>query len=283
MNNLKASFKSWRRSVTLGGSLLTILTWVIVVIVVFPILFMVLTALKTETDAAAFPPKIFAPVTFENFESVFNRGFAPFLINSVIASVGSTILVMALAIPAAYALTIRPILRWRDALFFLISTRFMPFAAVVIPLYLLLSTLDILDNVSVLMILYIGMNLPIAVWMMRSFLEEVPMEILEAARLDGANVRKEIIRVVMPIVAPGTAAAALIVFIFAWNEYFLAFNLTANTARTLPPFLGGFVDARGQFLATLSAAATLSITPVVIAGWLAQKRLVRGLSMGALK
>ena len=283
MNKLKESFKSWRRSVTLGGSLLTILTWVIVVIVVFPILFMVLTAFKTETDAAAFPPKIFAPVTFENFESVFNRGFAPFLINSIIASVGSTILVMALAIPAAYALTIRPILRWRDALFFLISTRFMPFAAVVIPLYLLLSTLDILDNVGVLMILYIGMNLPIAVWMMRSFLEEVPMEILEAARLDGANVRKEIIRVVMPIVAPGTAAAALIVFIFAWNEYFLAFNLTANTARTLPPFLGGFVDARGQFLATLSAAATLSITPVVIAGWLAQKRLVRGLSMGALK
>lgn len=283
MNKLKASFKSWRRSVTLGGSLLTILTWVIVVIVVFPILFMVLTAFKTETDAAAFPPKIFAPVTFENFESVFDRGFGPFLINSIIASVGSTILVMALAIPAAYALTIRPILRWRDALFFLISTRFMPFAAVVIPLYLLLSTLDILDNVGVLMILYIGMNLPIAVWMMRSFLEEVPMEILEAARLDGANVRKEIIRVVMPIVAPGTAAAALIVFIFAWNEYFLAFNLTANTARTLPPFLGGFVDARGQFLATLSAAATLSITPVVIAGWLAQKRLVRGLSMGALK
>jgi sorbitol/mannitol transport system permease protein len=283
MNKLQASFKSWRRSVTLGGSLLTILTWVIVVIVVFPILFMVLTAFKTETDAAAFPPKIFAPVTFENFESVFDRGFGPFLINSIIASVGSTILVMALAIPAAYALTIRPILRWRDALFFLISTRFMPFAAVVIPLYLLLSTLDILDNVGVLMILYIGMNLPIAVWMMRSFLEEVPMEILEAARLDGANVRKEIIRVVMPIVAPGTAAAALIVFIFAWNEYFLAFNLTANTARTLPPFLGGFVDARGQFLATLSAAATLSITPVVIAGWLAQKRLVRGLSMGALK
>ena len=281
--NIKKRFKAWRKNVTLGGSLLTLFTWVLVVVVVFPVLFMVLTSLKTETDAAAFPPKIFAPVTFENFESAFDRGFGPFLINSIIASVGSTILVMALAIPAAYALTIRPILRWRDALFFLISTRFMPFAAVVIPLYLLLSTLGVLDNIGVLMILYIGMNLPIAVWMMRSFLEEVPREIIEAAQLDGANVRKEIIQVVMPIVAPGAAAAALIVFIFAWNEYFLAFNLTANSARTLPPFLGGFVDARGQFLATLSAAATLSITPVVIAGWIAQKRLVRGLSMGALK
>jgi sorbitol/mannitol transport system permease protein len=204
-------------------------------------------------------------------------------VNSVIASVGSTILVMILAIPAAYALTIRPIFKWRDALFFLISTRFMPFAAVIIPLYLLVARLGLLDNIWVIMVLYIGMNLPIAIWMMRSFLEEVPREIIEAAQLDGAGIFKEITRVVMPIVAPGAAAAALIVFIFAWNEYFLVFNLTADSARTLPPFLGSFIDARGQFLATLSAAATLAVSPVVIAGWVAQKRLVRGLSMGALK
>lgn len=272
-----------KRRFSVGGSLLTLLTWVIVFVVIFPVVFMLLTAFKTETDAAAFPPKILAPITFENFEKVFDRGFGPFLVNSLIASIGSTVLVMLLAIPAAYALTIRPILRWRDALFFLISTRFMPFAAVVIPLYLLLSTFLLLDNIWVIMVLYVGMNLPIAVWMMRSFLEEVPREIIEAAQLDGAGVGKEIIRVVMPIVGPGTAAAALIVFIFAWNEYFLVFNLTANSARTLPPFLGSFVDARGQFLAALSAAATLAVTPVVIAGWAAQKRLVRGLSMGALK
>lgn len=272
-----------KRKRPFGQKLLTILTWLIVFVVVFPVLFMVLTAFKSETAAASFPPQIFAPITFENFDKVFDRGFGQFLVNSLIASVGSTILVMLLAVPAAYALTIRPILRWRDALFFLISTRFMPFAAVVIPLYLLLSTLLLLDNIWVIMVLYIGMNLPIAVWMMRSFLEEVPREIIEAAQLDGAGLGKEIIRVVLPIVAPGTAAAALIVFIFAWNEYFLVFNLTAHSGRTLPPFLGGFVDGRGQFLAALSAAATLSVTPVVIAGWVAQKRLVRGLSMGALK
>lgn len=272
-----------RRKLTPGGILLTTLTWVLVFIVVFPLLFMISTAFKTEAAAASFPPQWISPITFENFEKAFDRGFSQFFRNSVISAVGSTILVMMLAIPAAYALTIRPILRWRDALFFLISTRFMPFPAVVIPLYLLISSLSLLDNIWIIMILYIGMNLPIAVWMMRSFLEEVPREIIEAAQLDGAGVFKEITRVVMPIVAPGTAAAALIIFIFAWNEYFLVFNLTANSARTLPPFLGSFVDGRGQFLASLSAAATLAVAPVVIAGWVAQKRLVRGLSMGALK
>lgn len=262
---------------------MTLFTWVVVFIVIFPVLFMVTTAFKTETAAAAFPPQWLAPITFDNFQKVIDRGFPRFFVNSLISSIGSTIIVMLLAIPAAYALTIRKITRWRDALFFLISTRFMPFAAVIIPLYLLISSLRLLDNIWVVMVLYVGMNLPIAVWMMRSFFEEVPREIIEAAQLDGASVFKEITRVVMPIVGPGTAAAALIVFIFAWNEYFLVFNLTANSARTLPPFLGSFVDARGQFLAALSAAATLAVTPVVLAGWIAQKRLVRGLSMGAIK
>jgi sorbitol/mannitol transport system permease protein len=272
-----------RKKVHVKDVALTALTWVIVFLVIFPVLFMVSTAFKTETAAASFPPQWIAPITFENFENVFDRGFNLFILNSLIASIGSTILVMMLAVPAAYALTIRPIIKWRDALYFLISTRFMPFAAVIIPLYLLISSLKLLDNVWILMILYVGVNLPIAVWMMRAFLEEVPREIIEASQLDGAGVFKEMTRVVMPIVGPGMAAAALIVFIFAWNEYFLAFNLTANSARTLPPFLGSFVDARGQFLAALSAAGTLAVTPVVIAGWVAQKRLVQGLSLGALK
>lgn len=272
-----------RKKIHVKDVAITTFTWVVVFLVIFPVLFMVSTAFKTETAAASFPPQWLAPVTFDNFEKVFDRGFNLFLVNSLIASIGSTILVMILAVPAAYALTIRPIIKWRDALFFLISTRFMPFAAVIIPLYMLISSLKLLDNIWVLMILYIGVNLPIAVWMMRAFLEEVPREIIEASQLDGAGVFKEMTRVVMPIVGPGMAAAALIVFIFAWNEYFLAFNLTANTARTLPPFLGSFVDARGQFLAALSAAGTLAVTPVVIAGWVAQKRLVQGLSLGALK
>ncbi|MGC0239096.1 carbohydrate ABC transporter permease [Arthrobacter sp. SD76] len=251
--------------------------------VLFPVAWMVFTAFKTERDAATTPPTFFAELTLENFAKVFDRGFAAYFTNSLSASLISTLIVMVLAIPAAYGLSVRPIRKWTDALFFLISTKFMPVAAAVIPIYLLLKNFGMLDNISALSMLYVGMNLPLAVWMMRSFLSEVPTEIIEAAQIDGANFRTELIRVVLPMVAPGVAAAGLICFIFAWNEYFLASLLTSTVARTTPPFLGSFIDGRGQFLAVLSAAATLAVLPVVIAGWAAQKKLVRGLAMGAIK
>ncbi|WP_375388643.1 carbohydrate ABC transporter permease [uncultured Amnibacterium sp.] len=244
---------------------------------------MAFTALKSEQDAATSPPTIFVRLSLDQFAAVFDRGFAPQFINSLSASVGSTILVMLLAIPAAYALSVRPIPKWRDALFFFISTRFLPVAAGAIPLYLLLKQLGLLDNITALMVLYIGINLPLAIWRMRSFFSEVPGEIIGAAQVDGARFRTELVRVVLPIVAPGIAAVALICFIFAWNEYFLANLLTAFSARTTPPYLGSLVDGRGRFLAILSAASTLAVLPVVIAGWIAQKRLVRGLAMGAIK
>lgn len=267
----------------LRGGFLTALTWLVTFAMFFPVLWMVFTAFKSEKDAAANPPAIFVPLSFAQFEQVFDRGFLPYFINSVTASVLSTLFVLLLAIPAAYGLSVRGITKWRDLLFFFISTRFMPVAACIIPLYLLLKAVNGLDNVTVLAILYIGINLPIAIWMMRSFFAEVPTEIIEASQVDGANLRTELVRVVLPIVAPGLAAAALICFIFAWNEYFLATILTASSARTTPPFLGSFVDGRGQFLAVLCAASTLAVLPVVLAGWIAQKRLVRGLAMGAVK
>lgn len=267
----------------IGSLVLTVLTWAVTLGFFFPVAWMVFTAFKTERDAATMPPTFMADLTLENFTRVFDRGFAAYFTNSMTASLISTLLVMVLAIPAAYGLSVRPIHKWTDALFFLISTKFMPIAAAVIPIYLLLKNFGMLDNISALSLLYVGMNLPLAVWMMRSFLSEVPTEIIEAAQIDGANFRTELIRVVMPMVAPGAAAAALICFIFAWNEYFLASLLTSTVARTTPPFLGSFIDGRGQFLAVLSAAATLAVLPVVIAGWAAQKKLVRGLAMGAIK
>ncbi|MBK0418457.1 carbohydrate ABC transporter permease [Leucobacter sp. CSA1] len=270
-----------RRKAT--AALITTLTWVLVLAFFFPVAWMVFTGFKTEAAAATSTPTIFTELSFDRFEAVMNRGFAIYLINSLTASVMSTLIVLALAIPAAYGLSIRPIVKWTDALFFFISTRFMPIAAAIIPIYLLLRNLGALDNINALAILYVGMNLPLAVWMMRSFFAEVPTEIIEAAQIDGAKFWTELVRVVLPIVMPGVAAVALICFIFAWNEYFLANLLTSTMARTTPPFLGSFVDGRGQFLAVLSAAATLAVLPVVIAGWLAQKRLVRGLAMGAIK
>ena len=160
---------------------------------------------------------------------------------------------------------------------------FAPTRYPIIPVFLLLRTFGLLDNLWALGLLYLGINLPLAVWMMRSFFAEVPIAVVEAAQIDGASYSRELWRVSLPIVAPGAAAAALICFIFAWNEYFLANLLTAVVARTTPPFLGSFVDGRGQFLAILSAASTIAVLPVIVAGWLAQKRLVRGLAMGAVK
>ncbi|HET8956987.1 MAG TPA: carbohydrate ABC transporter permease [Microcella sp.] len=264
--------------------MLTAATWVITFVVFFPILWMVFTAFKSEKDAATAVPSVFVELTLEQFDAVMSRGLAPVLTNSLIASVMSTTIVMLLAIPAAYGLSIRPLVKQsQGALFFFISTRFMPVAAAIIPIYLILQALGAVDNITALALLYVGINLPLAIWMMRSFFSEVPREIIEAAQVDGATLRTELVRIVLPIVAPGVAAAALICFIFAWNEYFLATILTSSTARTTPPWLGGFVDGRGQFLAVLSAASTLAVLPVVVAGWLAQKRLVRGLAMGAVK
>lgn len=265
------------------SGLITTATWVITFVFFFPILWMVFTAFKTEKDAATAVPTIFVEVTLQQFASVIDRGLLPVLINSLTASLLSTAIVLVLAIPAAYGLSIRPIATTRGTLFFFISTRFMPLAASIIPVYLIFKTLGVVDNISALSLLYVGINLPLAIWMMRSFFSEVPIEIIEAAQVDGANVRTELVRIVLPIVAPGVAAVALICFIFAWNEYFLATILTSSLARTTPPWLGGFVDGRGQFLAVLSAASTFAVLPVVIAGWIAQKRLVRGLAMGAIK
>lgn len=262
---------------------ITAVTWVLVLTFFFPIAWMVFTAFKPESQAATRQPVFFPDFTLDQFRAVFDRDMLAFLLNSLTSSVFSTIIVLALAIPAAYALSVRPIKKVRDALFFFISTRFLPVAASVIPVYLILQTLGLLDNITALTFLYIGINLPLAVWMMRSFFIEVPKEIIEAAQIDGARLHTELFRVVIPIVLPGIAAAGLICFIFAWNEYFLANLLTAFTARTTPPALTSFVDGRGQFLAVLSAASSVAILPVVIAGWIAQKQLVRGLAMGAIK
>jgi sorbitol/mannitol transport system permease protein len=265
------------------ASLITLLTWVLVLLFFFPVAWMFINSFKSENDAASSVPKIFFKVDLSGFQRLLDRDMLTYLSHSVASSVTSTLLVILLAVPAAYALSIRPIKNVQGALSFFISTRFMPAAASILPLYMIFKTLHLLDNISALTLVYAAMNLPIAVWMMRSFFSEVPLEIVEAAQIDGANFRTELTRVVLPIVLPGIAAVGLICFIFSWNEYFLATLLTSNNAVTTPPFLASFVDGRGLFLSVLSAASTVAALPVIIAGWVAQKQLVRGLAMGAVK
>lgn len=266
-----------------AGPIWTFIAWSATLIFFVPVAWMVLTSLHQESDAATNPPSIFAPINLDNYAALFDRGVWPFLLNSLFASVGSTLVVLVLAIPAAYALSIRPVEKWTDVMFFFLSTKFLPLVAALLPIYLLVQKAGMLDNIFTLVILYTSMNLPIAVWMMRSFLAEVPVAILEAARIDGAGLFRILWSVVTPIAAPGIAATSLICFIFSWNEFMFAVNLTSTAAATAPIFLVGFISSQGLFLAKLCAAATLVSLPVLIAGFAAQDKLVRGLSLGAVK
>jgi sorbitol/mannitol transport system permease protein len=260
----------------------TLLAWVVALAFFLPVLWMVLTAFKPESAAETWPPKFTFSPTLAQFRLVFS-GWGPYVTHSLIATTVSTLLVLVLGVPAAYALSVYPIKHWRDGLFFFISTKMLPIVAVVGPLYVIALHAHLLDSIWVLIILYTAMNLPLAIWLIRSFMLEVPGELLEAARLDGAGRPREITEVIMPVISPGLVSTALICIIFAWNELFLALNLTITNAATMPMFLISSVPQEGLYLAHLSAAATVASVPVILVGWIAQRSLVRGLSMGAIK
>jgi sorbitol/mannitol transport system permease protein len=274
-----------RRRMT--GTFVGVAAWIIGLIFIAPVLYMLLTSLHSEPAAATNPPSFFAPLTLDGYANFFGAasGASPWppLINSATASILSTIIVLALAIPAAYALSIRPVKKWTDVMFFFLSTKMLPAVAGLLPIYLIAQNIGLLDNVYLLVILYTSMNLPIAVWMMRSFLAEVPVEMLEAASLDGAGLIRTMISVVVPVILPGIAATSLICFIFSWNELLFARVLTGTVAQTAPVFLTGFVTSQGLFLAKVCAAAVVVSLPVIAAGFAAQDKLVQGLSLGAIK
>ncbi len=261
----------------------TLVAWSLTLLFFAPVGWMVLTSFHREADAATNPPSPLAPLTTVNYGTLFDRGIAPYLINSATASVFSTALVVALAFPAAYALSIKPVRKWTNVMFFFLSTKFLPAIAALLPVYLIVKEVGMLDNVWALVVLYTAMNLPLAVWMIRSFLAEVPREILEAAEVDGAGLLLTIRKVIAPVIMPGIAATSLICVIFSWNEFMFAVNLTAVRAATAPVFLVGFITSEGLFLGKLCAAATVVSLPVLIAGFAAQDKLVRGLSLGAVK
>jgi sorbitol/mannitol transport system permease protein len=270
-----------------SGMLLGLVAWIVGFLFVLPVLWMVLTSFHSEEDAATNPPSLAAPLTLDGYREFFgaSTGTSPWppLLNSLTASVVSTALVLLLAIPAAYALSIRPVRKWTDVLFFFLSTKMLPVVAGLLPIYLFAQYTGLLDNIWLLIVFYTSMNLPIAVWMMRSFLAEVPVEMLEAASVDGAGLIRTLRSIVAPVALPGIAATALICFIFSWNELLFARVLTATVAETAPVFLTSFVTSQGLFLAKVCAAAVVVSLPVLAAGFAAQDKLVQGLSLGAVK
>lgn len=269
------------------ANILGLLTWVIGLLFFFPLFWLVLNGFKEEPVANGSPTLIFDP-TLDRFREVTeaNTGLLSFTEafgNSFWIVLISTALVMILAVPAAYALAIRPMRKWRDVLFFFISTKFLPIVGVIMPIWIIARDLNLLGTRTVLIILYTAMNLPLAVWMLRSFFAEVPKELIEAAQIDGCSLLGQLRQVIMPIVAPGLAATALLCVIFAWNEFFFAIQLNPTGASTMPVWVNSQQKFQDQFLAGLSAASVLATLPVVIAGWAAQKRMIRGLAMGAIK
>ncbi|MFF2994174.1 carbohydrate ABC transporter permease [Streptomyces sp. NPDC057950] len=269
------------------GTGLGLLAWVLGVLFFLPIAWMALTSFHSEADAATNPPSFGAALTLDGYRDFFGSGGGaspwPALANSLVASVVSTLCVLLLALPAAYALSVRPVRKWTDVLFFFLSTKMLPVVAGLLPIYLFAKNAGMLDNIWLLVILYTSMNLPIAVWMMQSFLAEVPVAVIEAAQIDGARLPTILARVVAPIALPGIAATALICFIFSWNELLFARVLTGVVAETAPVFLTGFITSQGLFLAKVCAASLVISLPVLAAGFAAQDKLVQGLSLGAVK
>ncbi len=263
----------------------TAIAWLIGLTIFFPILWTILTSFKTEAEAISSPPSLlFFDWTFENYGAVQERSnyFRHFW-NSVVISVGSTLLGLAIAIPAAWSMAFVPGRATKHVLMWMLSTKMLPPVGVLIPIYLIFRDVGLLDTRTGLVIVLTLINLPIIVWMLYTYFKEIPVDILEAARMDGASLREEIIYVLTPMAVPGIASTLLLNIILAWNEAFWTLNLTAAKAAPLTAFIAGYSSPEGLFYAKLSAASTMAIAPILILGWFSQKQLVRGLTFGAVK
>jgi sorbitol/mannitol transport system permease protein len=265
--------------------LFTVLGWLVGLMIFFPILWTVLTSFKTEGEAIASPPAIvFFHWTVENYVEVQQRSnYIEHVTNSVAISLGSTVIALLIGIPAAWAAAFAPTRRTKDLLMWMLSTKMMPPVGVLVPIYLLFRDWGLLDTRLGLTGLMTLVNLPIIVWMLYTYFKEIPADILEAARMDGARLMSEIVHVLAPMAAPGIASTFLLNIILAWNEAFWTLNLTTANAAPLSAFIASYSSPEGLFWAKLSAASTMAIAPILILGWFSQRQLVRGLTFGAVK
>ena len=263
-------------------TILGIIGWIVAVIIFFPLFWMIITAFKTEQGAYS-PDLIFVP-TLESFRDVFARSnYLAFMLNSIYISIGSTLVCFLFAIPAAYSMSFFPTPKTQLRLLRMLSTKMMPAVGVLMPIYFLFKLFGLLDNVLGLIIIYALMNLPIAVWMSYTYFCEIPGAILEAGRIDGANLWQELWHLLRPMALPGLSSTGLILVIFAWNEAFWSLNLTSAKAAPLTVFIASYSSPEGLFWAKLSAASLLAVAPIMVLGWMTQKQLVKGLTFGAVK
>jgi len=263
----------------------TAAAWLVGFLIFFPILWMVLASFKTELEAFAIPPSfLFFHWTTENYATVQERSdYIHHALNSIIIAGGSTLIAMLIAIPAAWSMAFSPTKRTKDLLLWMLSTKMMPPVGVLVPIYLIWRDVGLLDSLTGLVFILCLGNLPIVVWMLFTYFKEIPRDILEAARMDGATIGRELIYVLTPMAIPGLASTMLLNLILAWNEAFWTLNLSTLNAAPLTVFIASYSSPEGLFWAKLSAASTLAIAPILVLGWFSQKQLVRGLTFGAVK
>ena len=273
-----------RQPFPLGLVLRTVAAWAVTLLLFFPLGFLVITAFKTELQAIAVPPEfLFAP-TLESFREVHERSdYLLYAKNSLVTSVVSTLLGLAIAAPAAYSMAFFKSPKTRDILMWMLSTKMMPAVGALVPIYVLAQKSHLLDTQLGLIIVFTLSNLPIMVWMLYSAFKDIPHEILEAARMDGATLWQEATRVLLPLGMGGLASTGLLCLVLSWNEAFWSLNLSSAQAGTLATLIASYSSPEGLFWAKLSAASVLAIAPIVVFGWFSQKQLVQGLTFGAVK
>ena len=274
-----------RMATTRRVAISTIGAWFFGFLIFFPILWMMLASFKTELEAFAIPPSfLFFHWTTENYATVQERSdYLHHALNSIIIAGGSTLIALLIAIPAAWSMAFSPTKRTKDILLWMLSTKMMPPVGVLVPIYLIYKSFGLLDSrIGLVFILCLG-NLPIVIWMLFTYFKEIPRDILEAARMDGATIGRELVYVLTPMAIPGLASTMLLNLILAWNEAFWTLNLSTSNAAPLTVFIASYSSPEGLFWAKLSAASTLAIAPILVLGWFSQKQLVRGLTFGAVK
>lgn len=262
----------------------TVAAWAVALLLFFPLGWLLLTAFKTELQAIAVPPELFFSPTLENFHEVQERSdYLHYAWNSVVTSVVSTLVGLAIAAPAAYAMAFHKGKRDKDILMWMLSTKMMPAVGALVPIYVMAQKTQLLDTQLGLIIVFTLSNLPIMVWMLYSSFKEIPHEILEAARMDGATLWQEATKVLLPLGMGGLASTGLLCLVLSWNEAFWSLNLSSAKAGTLATLIASYSSPEGLFWAKLSAASLMAIAPIVVFGWFSQKQLVQGLTFGAVK
>jgi multiple sugar transport system permease protein len=287
------------------------------ILTIIPLLWIIATGFKSPSDATAYPPKVFFEPTLEGYVNlltdrrrateetlqaasaqetwyesiVHERGmvisgpsrYGERFMNSVIIGFGSTALTMILGTAAAYAFSRFRVPFKDDLLFFILSTRMMPPIAVAIPIFLMFRSLGLNDTHLGMILLYTAVNLSLSVWLLKGFIDEIPIEYEEAALIDGYTRFQAFYKVVLPQAATGIASTAIFCLIFAWNEYAFAVLLTSGTAQTAPPFIPTIIGVSGKDWPAVAAGATIFLIPVMVFTVLLRKHLLRGITFGAVR